>query len=892
MIFKRIHVDGFGIWRDLTLDDLSPGLNVLAAPNEGGKSTLMAFIRALLFGFKRRGHACRYEPLRGGTHGGYIELSNEGAHYRVERREGVTSRGDVSVVAADGKELPATKLDSLLHGTTETLYEHVFAFGLDELQALDTLQAEDVAGHIYSAGMSGGTVNPVAFHAKLRAEMAAIYRPRGKRQPVCRLLNEIEADGESIEMLSQRPEEHAELHRRRLALERRLEQHDQRLEQRRARYDEARRDRHAWSHYSVLLRAETGLETLGIPATALAEARRSSRTAVATATVTPASLPARATAQAPAPTASSTAVATALATDGSAVAPDGRTLAGELMSSAQRRLLSESNRIRGLAASGERLGELHATAVARREHARALRKGLFGELEGFGEGWSLERARRIRTDVTARDEIRAQADARARATVEIDGSRERAEESHSIYAAMVQNAEQISRSSMLASWMLIGAGVVLSAVLVPEQARLASTASVSVVGLVIGAVITWLHFRGLVRGRTERQVASQREAEHWQRHEDAKIHEERLEADWQRWLAAEALPHDLTFGGALDLLARVCALQAKDGRADAAEDSVNAALAELQQSCMNVLTLLNDLGRSHLELTYNPLKMVDPLLSTIEALHAEFDSAEDYRERIRKGLDEHSQAIAALRALAGDDGTEALRARLEATDPDSLERAVGAAKGELDSARADRDVVNESLGALREQIRGLENDAELTTHLQRREARRSTLTSQVEEWAVRALAVSLYEQAKNTYESERQPEVLRFASDYLETMTDRRYLRVIAPLGEDRLEIERAVSGERLCPADLSRGTREQLYLALRLALAKVYGARAVALPLVADDILVNFDDDRARSTTRLLADYAADGHQILAFTCHRHLISTFERNAPGASIRLLPAHA
>ena len=135
------------------------------------------------------------------------------------------------------------------------------------------------------------------------------------------------------------------------------------------------------------------------------------------------------------------------------------------------------------------------------------------------------------------------------------------------------------------------------------------------------------------------------------------------------------------------------------------------------------------------------------------------------------------------------------------------------------------------------------------------------------------------------------PEVVRLASRYFQLMTDGRYTRVIAPLGESRLEVEQE-RGDRLPPSALSRGTGEQLYLAMRLALAKVYGNQAVPLPLVADDILVNFDDDRASATAALLSLYASEGHQILAFTCHRHLVRTFETNAPDAHIRALPAHA
>jgi len=56
--------------------------------------------------------------------------------------------------------------------------------------------------------------------------------------------------------------------------------------------------------------------------------------------------------------------------------------------------------------------------------------------------------------------------------------------------------------------------------------------------------------------------------------------------------------------------------------------------------------------------------------------------------------------------------------------------------------------------------------------------------------------------------------------------------------------------------------------------------------------ILVNFDDDRARATASLLDEFARDGHQILAFTCHRHLADTFLRSAPTARLETLPAHA
>ena len=115
MVFRGVRIDGFGVWHDLDLSDLSPGVNVFLAPNEGGKSTLMAFIRAVLFGFKRRGDPHRYEPLRGGRHGGFIDFETSGTGYRVSRIDDGTSRGRGSELVASA---PATLIVSIAQAIT------------------------------------------------------------------------------------------------------------------------------------------------------------------------------------------------------------------------------------------------------------------------------------------------------------------------------------------------------------------------------------------------------------------------------------------------------------------------------------------------------------------------------------------------------------------------------------------------------------------------------------------------------------------------------------------------------------------------------------------------------------------------------------------------------
>lgn len=68
--------------------------------------------------------------------------------------------------------------------------------------------------------------------------------------------------------------------------------------------------------------------------------------------------------------------------------------------------------------------------------------------------------------------------------------------------------------------------------------------------------------------------------------------------------------------------------------------------------------------------------------------------------------------------------------------------------------------------------------------------------------------------------------------------------------------------------AGLSRSTAEQLYLALRFGLVEHFAAGAEPLPIVMDDILVNFDDERAARATRSIEELAKH-QQVMYFTCH-----------------------
>jgi DNA repair exonuclease SbcCD ATPase subunit len=153
-------------------------------------------------------------------------------------------------------------------------------------------------------------------------------------------------------------------------------------------------------------------------------------------------------------------------------------------------------------------------------------------------------------------------------------------------------------------------------------------------------------------------------------------------------------------------------------------------------------------------------------------------------------------------------------------------------------------------------------------------------------WRTLGVTTCMLEKVCEVYETERQPETLREASTFLKQLTDGKYVRVWTPLGKNALRIDNE-RGQSLPLEVLSRGTREAVFIALRLSLAAAYSRRGVTLPLVLDDVLVNFDSARATHAAKVLRDFAALGHQVIMFTCHEHIMKMF--HSIDVQVRVLP---
>ena len=209
MRIESLHPEGFGHFAGQEIGPFRAPLTVIHGHNEAGKSTLLAFVRTVLFGFPAQHRAKFYPPLAGGRHGGRITLVDEGGErYIVERTE-TKDAVSLRITLPDGSQsTDEGVLRRLLGHSSRPLFESVFAFGLLDLQRLDSFEKSEVAQQIYAAGM--GAANLPKVQAGLEADAARLFQPRGSKQEAARILHELKEVDSELDRLRNEAHEYAE----------------------------------------------------------------------------------------------------------------------------------------------------------------------------------------------------------------------------------------------------------------------------------------------------------------------------------------------------------------------------------------------------------------------------------------------------------------------------------------------------------------------------------------------------------------------------------------------------------------------------------------------------------------------------------------------------------
>jgi len=180
---------------------------------------------------------------------------------------------------------------------------------------------------------------------------------------------------------------------------------------------------------------------------------------------------------------------------------------------------------------------------------------------------------------------------------------------------------------------------------------------------------------------------------------------------------------------------------------------------------------------------------------------------------------------------------------------------------------------------LEERARQLANDDKISFLRTEEEGLREELSSLAMEWSTARLAQGLIRMAWTKYQKEKQPDVIQESGEFFKRMTGGKYPSLVAPIGENRIDVMCQDNSQKGIDV-LSRGTAEQLYLSLRFGFIREFSKTSEPLPIVMDDILVNFDPQRLRATAHAILELSQE-HQILFFTCHPQMATLFRDIEP-----------
>ena len=268
-------------------------------------------------------------------------------------------------------------------------------------------------------------------------------------------------------------------------------------------------------------------------------------------------------------------------------------------------------------------------------------------------------------------------------------------------------------------------------------------------------------------------------------------------------------------------------------RAAKAEHKLDLLFAEYGAQSLDAIYLMADAHRAAYRACRSAMRTEREAADAVE--EAREEQAETH-EKLLQELDfEHGESEAAdhfRRKQALEQVRSSLRARLE--------REQGAAS-----------VIGDPM-ALESELRELK-------------ARRDALTAQ---YAAIARAIEALGQADREIQKRFSPALAAKAAEYMQVLTDGRY---------DALTLTRDFTAEARRSGDtlghstayLSAGAADLMYLAVRLAMCELALESAEPCPIVLDDTLVNFDDDRAHRAVSLLHTLAKE-RQIILFTCHK----------------------
>ena len=891
MYLKRVEAVRYGGLEGAALGDLKPGLNLCYGPNEAGKSTYTSLIRHVLYGFPRGRVVERlYLPPAGDHRVGRLVFAGDDGELVFERTEGVRG-GEVSVTSTSGKAAGRDLLEVMTAGVGGGVYQKVFGFSLEELSDMGSLA--DIQSRLY-ATTAGLKVNPYDVVEELRQNAEALWAPRARTKAIHALGNELRQVREDRRAVEEVAERYRADRTRRDEVAAELEEAEEKLRAARiheerlsALLGEGRRlDEKASEHEETA--AEVGLEADGAHREAAAVE-----------------------------------VDENLLAKAEAVERLGARF--ELFRSEAAELRRDDEKLhelhRDLQRRARDMGENFSLDEASDVHFDLELENELAEAEERIQKLRLERDAAARRAQEANDEhVEARATALARSRELGLGDDELARD---VVGVRMETVDRL---------LTIGSGRPQTNLI---ELPVVAAAAIAVVMVVVGLVLPDRHLlwaallpallavvlfgrNWLRRRETPTEIASLvavlglEETPSPARMVEIRSHLEGLRQLWaterqlgrkasaQKTVVQTALDeHDREWSRWLEWLERHN-LQTRSGEPESVRrvmrllrdlrtrlegrQELEAQIERRHAACRRFVEEARAIGAGaeHPEGSeaYEEIEhSVRSIMARLGAARRLDNKRRELRTAEANARERAEMAAGAARAARGD--LAAVLHRADLGDEGSLadlEAAVAVAHRTAAEVETARGELLETRGTLDGRLqRGAEESESVRLRLAEA-GLEERISEMIEGYAVQAVAANLLEESLASYEAEKQPAVIQRAQAIFALLTEGRYTRLATPLGRFEPIVGTGAGGRRgsgKAPDRLSRATAEQLFLALRLSYVENLANAHPALPVVMDDVLVNFDDRRRLAAIKVIADFASQ-RQVIFFTCHAATAEAF----------------
>ncbi|HPC33229.1 MAG TPA: AAA family ATPase [Syntrophales bacterium] len=280
-----------------------------------------------------------------------------------------------------------------------------------------------------------------------------------------------------------------------------------------------------------------------------------------------------------------------------------------------------------------------------------------------------------------------------------------------------------------------------------------------------------------------------------------------------------------------------------------------------------------DLGNAEVTCAIMEQKVADLLKEALCHDPSEFEAAEDRSSEYLR----HKQRLEAVEQFLLENGDGLPLADLEAESasitPDEIPASLENISKQLDERISHRQELNTKIGEENAELRRMNGLSIAATAEEQAQAILASLRNDVEKYHRVRAAYFLLKNAMDRYREKNQAPLLIRAGEIFARITNGAFPKLTTDIGPDDEPVLTALrnDGARLGVEGMSSGTRDQLYLALRLATAETY-LHGEPMPFIVDDVLVNFDEERGAATLGVLQEMA-ERTQVILFTHHRHIV-------------------